>query len=178
MRKTPCEKLGYKVGDRFTVRSSSVFTDSSEVELELDEGSDAPMFKLISGDCKFNGARGAKKGGYCSLIFVTPVKSTEWNGEGLPPIGCEVEYKGFADLERWEAGDKIKVVAHSKMDGFFAAYNERLDCSGVGLTAYSLLSTYAVHTIQTEAQRLSEDANIKLKTAQKVIDAGYRKESV
>ena len=104
--------------------------------------------------------------------------STEWNGEGLPPIGCEVEYKGSAYLRRWKAGDKIKVVAYSKVDGFFAAYNERLDCSGEGLTAYSLVSTNFVRAIQTEARRLSEAANIKLKTAQKVIDAGYRKESV
>jgi len=174
MRKTPCEKLGYKAGDRFTVIGSGSFTEGSEVEPEYDDGSSAPLFKLISGDCFFNNANGGKKGGYCSLIFVTPVKSTEWNGEGLPPIGCEARcIDGIPSRNKVFSGTIVKVISNCKdADGDDVTVGHHRDIG------YVVLQSRGFVPVKTEAQRLSEAASIKLKTAQKVIDAGYRKESV
>ena len=55
---TPCEELGYKVGDRFKVVSnkSGVFSIGSLVELYEDDDSRCPLFKLVEGYCEFNNA--------------------------------------------------------------------------------------------------------------------------
>ena len=70
---TPCEKKGWKVGDRFIVPDddTSRFTPGSEVELFMDDGSSCPLFKLISGGGGFPFA-----GGFCGhihLVHIQPV---------------------------------------------------------------------------------------------------------
>lgn len=67
---TPAEKIGYKIGDKFVVSGSFAFTDDSIVELEYDDGSKSPLFKLINGGCKYNNARNGLAGAYCALDFV------------------------------------------------------------------------------------------------------------
>lgn len=43
---TPCEEMGYKVGDEFTVlESAEGFTAGQTIELNRDDGTDMPMFK-------------------------------------------------------------------------------------------------------------------------------------
>lgn len=66
---TPCERLGYKVGDRFVAVTASdgttpEFEEGSIVELERDDGSHMPLFKLISGDCPWNNAKGGRSGAF------------------------------------------------------------------------------------------------------------------
>lgn len=52
---TPCEKLGYKVGDRFKIVNGDcdIFEVGSIVELQKDDGSYTPLSKLISGRCLY-----------------------------------------------------------------------------------------------------------------------------
>lgn len=50
---TPCEKLGYKVGDRFVVQGSKTFDDGSIIELYYDDGTNCPCFKLVAGHTSF-----------------------------------------------------------------------------------------------------------------------------
>lgn len=53
-----CEKHGHQVGDRFIVigGGDEIFTRGSFVELNRDDGSAAPLFKLLSGTCYFENA--------------------------------------------------------------------------------------------------------------------------
>jgi len=67
---TPCEERGWKVGDRFTAIPGSVFSTGSVIELYRDDGSSCPLFKLISGDCRYNNAHGP--GAYELLEYVQP----------------------------------------------------------------------------------------------------------
>jgi len=76
---TPCEKLGYKVGDRFVVNECVewgglfIFSEGSVVELFEDDGTNAPKFKLINGECGFNNADG-EPGAYDGLDNVTKIE--------------------------------------------------------------------------------------------------------
>lgn len=52
---TPCEKLGYKVGDRFIMLGDlpvDCFSRGSIIELIKDDNTDVPKFRLISGKCE------------------------------------------------------------------------------------------------------------------------------
>ena len=63
---TPCEKLGYKVGDRFEViKSHRYFPIGAIVTLSHDDGEDCVLFKR--GDDKY----------YAHLYKVKPLKSTK-----------------------------------------------------------------------------------------------------
>lgn len=69
---TPCEERGYKVGDVFKVlHTTDAFAAGSIVSLNRDDGTEGPMFKLISGDCCYELADDkTTKGAYCSLDSV------------------------------------------------------------------------------------------------------------
>lgn len=41
---TPCQELGYKVGDKFIALEDSLFTVGSIVTLHRDDGSTVPLF--------------------------------------------------------------------------------------------------------------------------------------
>lgn len=73
---TPCEKLGYKVGDRFEVvdiDGMDGFTKGSIIDLYRDDNSDEPLFKLVSGHTKYMHADG-KPGAYIKLERIKPTK--------------------------------------------------------------------------------------------------------
>ena len=68
---TPVQRAGFEVGDRAVVYGNpTMFSDGSIVELERDDGSAYPKFKLISGYCAYNNAAGGRPGGYCALAHV------------------------------------------------------------------------------------------------------------
>jgi len=52
-KQTPCDALGYKIGDMFEVfiGSDNSFSAGSIVELVEDDGSNCPRFKLVTGRC-------------------------------------------------------------------------------------------------------------------------------
>lgn len=83
---TPCEKLGYKVGDVFEVSQKAItFSGGSTVELYRDDGSDNPLFLLIDGSCLWQGCDG-DDGAFLSLEFVTPINSPYVDEEKSTPV--------------------------------------------------------------------------------------------
>ncbi len=44
---TPCEELGYKVGDEFVVTGGTMFTTGDIIVLIYDDGTSVPEFKLV-----------------------------------------------------------------------------------------------------------------------------------
>lgn len=73
---SPCTELGYKVGDKFRVNGSSVFSDGSVVELYKDNGEVLPLFLLISGETKYNCCDG-KAGAYTMLEYVKKIEDKD-----------------------------------------------------------------------------------------------------
>lgn len=69
---TPCEELGYAVGDKFIVLSNTVFNEGQIVTLYEDDGSASPLF---SGEGVWNNCDG-KPGAYLPLGQVAPYKPT------------------------------------------------------------------------------------------------------
>lgn len=107
---TPCEELGYKVGDRFEVLTGSeAFTAESIVELFRDDGSPAPLFKLVSGECDFKNCN-REKGAYESLDSVRPMKK-EANNMTIK-TNDKVKFSDAAKgLKSYDA-DAVGVVTH------------------------------------------------------------------
>ena len=76
---TPVEQLGYVIGDTFVVLADPslsspdrIFDVGSIVTLFRDDGSSSPLFRLVSGACKFNLADG-RPGAYYSLDHVNSI---------------------------------------------------------------------------------------------------------
>lgn len=67
-RITPCEQMGYKVGDRFIVIEENTFPVGSLVELEIDDGTKAPSFIGVS-----HNSRDGDSWNYINLHKVAPV---------------------------------------------------------------------------------------------------------
>lgn len=148
MRKemTPCEKLGYKVGDEFEVISHHAFKNGQVVTLHEDDGTECPLF---AGD---GGGAGVFDGVECSFATLNeqvmkianklkPAKQAladainqdggwvecgDWHKNGeLPPVGevCEVMHQ-----ECWVA---CEVIAHFKQkSATVAAYTVDI-CDGI-----------------------------------------------
>lgn len=68
---TPCEKLGYKVGDKFIVTKDGTFSIGSLVSLYEDDGTGNPLFRLIEGECQYLRC-GGEAGEYLGISFVKP----------------------------------------------------------------------------------------------------------
>ena len=135
---TPCEKLGYKVGDEFEVIRHHAFKKGQVVTLHEDDGTECPLF---SGD---GGGAGVFDGVECSFATLNKqvrkianklkpakqaladainqngggVEGGDWHKNGeLPPVGevCEVMH-----LDRWAC---CEVIAHFEQSwGMVAAY--------------------------------------------------------
>lgn len=107
---TPCEKLGYKVGDKFEVVESedydSVFLNGSIIELYNDDKSDRPLFKLVKGDCCYQHCDG-EDGGYFSLSCIKPFKETNT----YPTEDFKISLEGMSDVEKELAKEWLKEVA-------------------------------------------------------------------
>lgn len=74
---TPCQELGYKVGDKFVYNNVSSrltsFSAGSIIELIEDNNCRFPLFKLVHGYCVFNNAHG-KPGAFACIDFIKPIK--------------------------------------------------------------------------------------------------------
>lgn len=69
---TPCERLGYKIGDVFKALSDDPFSEGSLISLYKDDGSADPLFKLLKGSCYYDHAEGGP-GAYINLERIEPI---------------------------------------------------------------------------------------------------------
>ena len=77
---TPCEQLGYKVGDKFIVTEyCHTFKNGTIIELFKDDGTSIPLFKgkTRGGNSICKGEDGA----YAGLHQVKPIKDSDTNQE-------------------------------------------------------------------------------------------------
>jgi hypothetical protein len=128
---TPCEMLGYKVGDEFEVISHHAFKKGQVVTLHEDDGTECPLF---SGD---GGGAGVFDGVECSFATLNKqvrkianklkpakqaladaihqngwrVEGGDWHKNGeLPPVG---EVCLYAVSERLSV--EVEITAHAKL---------------------------------------------------------------
>lgn len=74
--KTPCEELGYKVGDKFVALEHSLFPEGTILTLHRDDGTSIPLFAGEGSD--FNNCLDAEgnrqPGAFYGLSYVKPYK--------------------------------------------------------------------------------------------------------
>jgi hypothetical protein len=78
---TPCERLGYKVGDKFVVsypndEEDRPFSEGAIVSLFEDDESSCPLFLLIEGACLYDNA-GGNPGAFELIDYITPLGNQE-----------------------------------------------------------------------------------------------------
>ena len=82
-----------------------------------------------------------------------------WNGEGLPPVGCEVEYltgilgKPDADDNKPENGQIVKVVSHAKYENTGNEVVVATWLNGNGGMRASVFSPRCLQPIRSEADK-------------------------
>lgn len=103
-RKTPCEELGYKVGDLFEVMGMYIsdFSKGSVVKLLEDDGTGAPLFQLIKGS-----AVSGRSEDYEVLRYVKPLQD-------LPTEDFKINLSNMTDVEKSIAKEWLKKVAESR----------------------------------------------------------------
>lgn len=116
---TPCEELGYKVGDKFEVvdGDASAFSKGSIIKLVKDGGTCYPLFRLVEGSCKI-----FDECGYCTLSKLKPLQN-------LPTENFKINLSNMSESEKEVAKKWLKDVAESRgksMDLTCEAYNKDL----------------------------------------------------
>lgn len=114
---TPCEELGYKVGDKFEVISHHAFKKGQVVTLHEDDGTECPLF---AGD---GGGAGVFDGVECS--FATLNKQVRKIANKLKPAK-----QALADAihQNWGWVDKGRFAAQDR-DGEIFFYTEKSEYS-------------------------------------------------
>ena len=188
---TPCEKLGYKVGDEFEVISHHAFKKGQVVTLHEDDGTECPLF---AGD---GGGAGVFDGVECSFATLNeqvrkianklkPAKQAladainqscglaeggDWHKNGeLPPVGevCEA----YIDYPpQWI---ETEIVAHK--DGFAIGWCKSVmkGCHGDKAHEFRPLRTERDKAINEMMEHCDYLGSRDF--AGKLFDAGYRKE--
>lgn len=120
---TPCEKLGYKVGDKFEMRCSSYgFKEGQVVTLFEDDRTDTPCFK---GDNTVYDNAGGKPGAYINLSNVKPVSQCTTKPIGkskrqMAQLLIEAGVTQFPEGANWAAQDRCH-GRFSRNCGFYRA---------------------------------------------------------
>ena len=189
---TPCEKLGYKVGDEFEVISHHAFKKGQVVTLHEDDGTECPLF---AGD---GGGAGVFDGVECSFATLNKqvrkianklkpakqaladaihqnggwVEGGDWHKNGeLPPVGevCEA----YIDYPpQWV---ETEIVAHK--DGFAIGWCKSVmkGCHGDKAHEFRPLRTEREKAID-EMVSLVEPLATYREFAGAIYDAGMYKE--
>jgi len=193
---TPCEMLGYKVGDEFEVISHYAFKKGQVVTLHEDDGTECQLF---AGD---GGGAGVFDGVECSFATLNKqvrkienklkpakqaladainqngwwVEGGDWHKNGeLPPVGevCEA----YIDYPpQWVETD---IVAHK--DGFAIGWCKSVmkGCHGDKAHEFRPLRTEREKAIDEMVDVITDGRDSPLyviKIATKLYDAGYRNE--
>lgn len=92
----------------------------------------------------------------------------EWNGVGLPPVGCKCESKQFAQIDWREF--RVVAVENGHVFGFW--------CDNVGACLDA--TRWMFRPLRTEAERAIDEmvrlSGVSTGAAKILYDAGYRKE--
>lgn len=108
---TPVQQAGYSEGQQFVVKEDAYghsFSIGSLVELEHDDGSDVPLFKLIKGSCRYNNAAGNEKGAYAPLNCVEPIQTVDELVEENISLAKQIDR---LTEQRLELEDKARALA-------------------------------------------------------------------
>lgn len=102
-----------------------------------------------------------------AIVTREQYEATDWDGTGLPPVGCECESKQFAQID-WH---KFRVVAVEN-EHVFGFWNDKV---GVCLDS----THWGFRPIRTEAERAIDEmvrlSGVSTGAAKILYDAGYRK---
>jgi len=104
---TPCEKFGYKVGDKFICLDGEEFETGTELTLVADDNSDSPKFS--DGVCSW----------YMMLGFVQPLKATpslEHLRKLCQTARMSVELRPDGDLQVWDHSLEDCVTVSSELE--------------------------------------------------------------
>lgn len=86
--------------------------------------------------------------------------NTEWNGEGLPPVGVECEIKNKSADESWARPDfyKVKILAYG--NELFIIHSENT-CNG-NHESCGVIEDYLFRPIETPEQKAAREREIEL----------------
>ena len=190
---TPCEKLGYKVGDEFEVIRHHAFKNGQVVTLHEDDGTECPLF---AGD---GGGAGVFDGVECSFATLSKqvrkianklkpakqaladainqnggcVEGGDWHKSGeLPPVGevCEA----YIDYPpQWV---ETEIVAHK--DGFAIGWCKSVmkGCHGDKAHEFRPLRTEREKAIDEMMRVAAENWGNLQDCCERLYEYGYRKE--
>ena len=190
---TPCERLGYKVGDEFEVISHHAFKKGQVVTLHEDDGTECPLF---AGD---GGGAGVFDGVECSFATLNKqvrkianklkpakqaladainqnggwVEGGDWHKNGeLPPVGevCEA----YIDYPpQWV---ETEIVAHK--DGFAIGWCKSVmkGCHGDKAHEFRPLRTEREKEIDEMMRVAAENWGNLQDCCERLYEYGYRKE--
>lgn len=104
-----------------------------------------------------------------AIVTREQYEATGWNGEGLPPVGCECEYKWQND--RWRVGKVCYISKHTVLMLEIFDGEESESAYGACDVTFRPLRTETERAID-EMVRLS---GVSIGAAKILYDAGYRK---
>ena len=160
--KTPCEKLGYKVGDQFEVTEGSTgFTIGQIVELNKDDGSDAPLFK--GENYRFQIADNRNSGGaYLYLEFVKPCAQLPVNHqeEHKETFKCSFKHYDKKKTKGEASGDPL--FTNEVIECFLEAYNNSGYCNELTIIMHGAYGGDQVFTSNVNQDGKQKECNKKL----------------
>lgn len=173
---TPCERLGYKVGDKFRVTEADIGWGVGQIiELQYDDESPAPLF--VGPGCEYHNGQSGESGGYLSLVKVEKIVDnretsgvesshqveTDWinwaGGECPVPRGTLVDVKYRCGEERFSLPALEMVPGEDASYSFWKNDGMRMD-----IVSYRLTQTTKQEITTQENQTMTE-----LKTGDKVV---------
>ena len=132
--KTPAEQAGWKVNDLGKVCSEheQAFSYGAIVALDADDGTEAPLFRLVSGHCALNIPSGGIPGAFVDLSEVQRIENDESepdyrNGDWWPWTGgeCPVEANDIVNfLMRGDTEEDDDLYTNCRADGIMWTHND------------------------------------------------------
>ncbi|ULG01296.1 hypothetical protein phiA005_0041 [Aeromonas phage phiA005] len=180
---TPCERLGYKVGDEFEVISHHAFKNGQVVTLHEDDGTECPLF---AGD---GGGAGVFDGVECSFATLNEqvrkiankpkpakqaladaihqsggwVEGGDWHKSGeLPPVGevCIFDPNGRTEFFDEKAigaiGKEVSIISHVKFKGAVGSVAVFM-CDSDGVAIVRTASETCFRPLRTEREKAIDE---------------------
>lgn len=87
-------KYDWEVGEIgiVTKNTEGIFSEGSIIQLELDDGSFNPIWKLLKGSCEYNNAIGSEPGAYFYYDFIVKLSDLGYFKDWKRPTEEEQDY--------------------------------------------------------------------------------------